>query len=286
MDLTLVIPLRLGEGAPRDLRRLAAILAARPPSMPVVVADDTADPALAARTEALLAAAPRARRLAAVEGAGRPFYVGRLRDLGAAAAQTRHVLFHDVDFAAPRAAYEGLAEHAAAEMTEDAAFACAPVWFLNRLGGGAWRAAPEALRRSLGRAMEGRHPLARRLTRGSSAMLLSREGLAAVGGHCRRFEGHGAEDFELLHRLALRRPLGPRPERFAEDFGAEDRGAAGFRAYFARAAAPLIAKGLALVHLPHPPRRGDPRYLAARARNFALLREALAGSDLGRPRER
>ncbi|MEM1315330.1 MAG: hypothetical protein AAGI51_12295, partial [Pseudomonadota bacterium] len=278
MGVTLVIPFRLTAPAPEAWRRLRAILAARPPQTPVIVADDTADAALAARTEALLTEAPAARRLAVAEGADAPFSIGRLRDRGAEAAEPGHVLFHDVDFAAPRAFYDGLSAAAAeGTLAEDPhAFACVPVWFLSRWGAMAWRAAPGATWRSLVRAGDGTHPLANRLVRGSSAMLLNREGLLSLGGHSPRFEGHGAEDFELLHRLALRRPLGPLPPRYAEDFGSRDRGEAGFRAYFARAAAPLLARGLVMAHLWHPPRRADARYYAARARNFALLKDELA----------
>ncbi|MEO1689341.1 MAG: hypothetical protein AAFU61_15730, partial [Pseudomonadota bacterium] len=191
--------------------------------------------------------------------------------------ETRHVLFHDVDFAAPRAVYDGLAGLAAAPPFADdpAAFACLPVWFLNRAGLLAWRAAPGAVWAHLRRAGGGSSPLANRLVRGSSAMLVARDHLAALGGHSDAFEGHGAEDFELLHRLARARPLGPPPPDYARDYGSRDRGEAGFRAYFARAAAEPLARGLVMAHLWHAPRREDARYYAARKRNFDRLETML-----------
>jgi predicted glycosyltransferase involved in capsule biosynthesis len=99
--------------------------------------------------------------------------------------------------------------------------------------------------------------------------------LIEAGGHSPRFEGHGAEDFELMHRLAARRPRGALPDEYWRDFGSRDRGRAGFRAYFARYAEGPLAEGLVMAHLWHPQRREDPRYYGRRRENFALLETEL-----------
>ena len=73
-----------------------------------------------------------------------------------------------------------------------------------------------------------------RLVLGSSAILTRRTTLIDTGGHSEAFEGHGAEDFELLHRLSTDYPLGERPTDYAEDCGSAARPLTGFRAYFAQ----------------------------------------------------
>jgi len=294
--LTLVVPLRLapGGGAGEAARRRAALgrldrlLAARAGAgVGAVVADDTEDAGLAAKVEGVVARHAGARRIAVTETRGRVFSIGRLRDLGAEAAPEGFVLFHDVDFAAPPAFWPRLrAWLAAGEMAaEPELFACLPVWFLNRAGGLVWRGAPgplhAALARDAGRRGAAARLLADRLVMGSSAMLMRRALLIAAGGHSPRFEGHGAEDFELMHRLAARRPRGAPPEAYWRDFGSRDRGRAGFRAYFARYAEGALAEGLVMAHLWHPRRREDPRYYARRRENFALLEAELRRAGPG-----
>jgi predicted glycosyltransferase involved in capsule biosynthesis len=110
----------------------------------------------------------------------------------------------------------------------------------------------------------------------SSAIVVHRRTLLAHGGHDPAFTGHGAEDFELMHRLSQSRPRGQRPSDYHVDYGARRADEGGFRAYFARYAEPLRDRGIHLAHAWHPPRREDPRYYEARRRNFALLRERLA----------
>ena len=278
MPFTLVIPLRLGPAPERALARLAGVLAARGPGVGAVIADDTADPSLRAAAQAV-ADRHAARRIEVTETAAGPFSIGRLRDLGTEAAPDGWVLFHDIDFSAPAALYPRLCDFAARGRlaADPAGFACLPVWFLTRAGTAAYRAAPGRVWSALARGRPGpRGVLADRLTRGSSAILLRRARLLGLGGHDPAFDGHGAEDFDLLHRLSLAHPLAPRPPDYARDFGSRHVGPQGFRAHFARYAAEAEGEGLVLAHLWHPRRTEDARYYAARARNFARLEARLA----------
>ena len=81
-----------------------------------------------------------------------------------------------------------------------------------------------------------------------------------------------------MHRLAATRPRGPRPPDYPVDYGSRGAERGGFRAYFARYAAPLQAEGLHLAHAWHPRRVDDPRYYAAQKRNFARLEAQLRAS--------
>jgi predicted glycosyltransferase involved in capsule biosynthesis len=278
--LTVIVPLRLPPKPRPALRRLARLLGSLPPDWGVIVVDDTADLARRTAVAELVSGRPRARHLPHPETAADPFSIGRLRDAGAEAAPPGLVMFHDVDFFAPPGVYRRLERILArAElMAAPGAFVCVPVAFLTRVGSRLVGLAPDRLWPALARRSGVRTGLVDRLTAASSAMVMDRATLLLAGGHDRRFVGHGAEDFELMHRLATLRPLGPRPANYSTDFGSRGQGEDGFRAYFARAAASPLAEGLHLAHEWHPPRREDVRYYAARRANFSALAKELGGT--------
>jgi predicted glycosyltransferase involved in capsule biosynthesis len=274
--LTAIVPFRAGLDQRRPRRRLARLLNVLPAEVHVVVVDDTADGAARAATAALIHRHPRARHLFHAASVDAPFSIGPLRDAGAMAAGSGFVLFHDVDFLAPRRAYEHLRAHLAWHpmWRSPEAVACVPVYFLTASGTATFRAAPGSVWRTL-LAHEG-GALLDRVVFGSSAILTRRDNLLAHGGHDGGFVGHGAEDFELLHRLCGSYPRGPRPADYAHDCGSRAWPPSGFRAYFARYGRPLLDAGVALVHQWHPRRREDPRYYERRQLNFERLRGLLA----------
>lgn len=278
-SLTVVVPFRLGR-RPRPGRvRLARLLASLPAELAAIVVDDTAEPGAVERTRRLVATRPNALHVPHAATADAPFSIGRLRDVGAARAAEGLILFHDVDFAAPTVGYRRLLAHVAARglEREPSLVRCVPVFFLTRIGTWAYRAAPERLWPALAeRGAARRRWLVDRLVLGSSAILVQRRQLLALGGHDAGFVGHGAEDFDLLHRLSRHHPLGPKPPRYHVDFGSRAMLDDGFRAYFARYGQPLLDSGLALVHQWHPRRRDDPRYYAGRRANFERLERLLA----------
>jgi len=280
-----IVPLRLSRWGERSRRRLARLLRHLPAELPAIVADDTADVRLVARTRRLVEARPGTRHLHCPATAEAPFSIGRLRDAGAAWAADGLLLFHDVDFAAPAVAYRRLVDHVARSGLDARAevVRCVPVFFLTPLGTATHRVAPGRSWRALAEHGAGRRrALVDRLVLGSSAILVQRRQLLAVGGHDEGFVGHGAEDFDLLHRLSACDPRGPRPPRYHVDFGSRAQVDDGFRAYFARYGQPLLDSGLALVHQWHPRRKADPRYYAARRANFERLERLLA--EGGAPR--
>lgn len=284
MHFTVVIPLRILPGTSRDRRRLGRLLRSLPSGVEAVVADDTGCHKTRAITARMVSRFSHARHVPFPESADQTFSIGRLRDLGAAEARDGTVMFHDVDFTAPSGTYRHIVTHARSLFERDgqAAFFCVPVNFLTPLGTAALNAAPGALWPRLWRAGE-RAPrmLSRRLVLGSSAIVVRRATLRACGGHSPAFSGHGAEDFELMHRLSHGCPKGERPDDYHTDFGSAAAGTGGFRAYFARYGREALAQGLMLAHLWHPSRRGDPRYQEARPRNFERLEAVLRGEAAG-----
>ena len=118
-----------------------------------------------------------------------------------------------------------------------------------------------------------------RLVLGSSAILTRRTTLIDSGGHSEAFEGHGAEDFELLHRLSTAYPLGERPPDYAEDCGSAARPLTGFRAYFAQYGQAALAEGVFLYHPWHKSRHEDAQYWGLRKDNFARLKCCMLSSS-------
>jgi predicted glycosyltransferase involved in capsule biosynthesis len=282
MSLTLVVPLRVKADQRRDLRRLARLLATTPPEGAIVVSDDTPDPEAAQRVGKLVNGRAGARHVHNPRQNDGPFSIGRQRDLGAQAATDGLIMFHDVDFHAPMAVYRRLASHAheVLERGGPGAFFCVPVFFLTPVGSAAYDVAPARfLSAMLATGERPKRLLADRVVLGSSAIVLTRETLISSGGHDDAFIGHGAEDFDLMHRLSLRYGIGPRPIDYHADYGSRAAQRGGFRSYFARYGRSALDHGLALVHRWHPPRRTDARYHAARAANFNRLRETLRAAN-------
>lgn len=272
--LTIVTPIRLTtHHRHRALRRLSLLLAALPREIGAVIVDDSADRRDRAAVAAVAKAHPNARHLPHPESASAPFSIGRLRDAGAEAAPDGLVMFHDVDFFAPRSLYRRLAAHldAIALAKPPNAFVCVPVAFLSRRGSRLARMAPGIVWPALSRPRARRLGIVEFIALGSSAIVLHRRTLLGCGGHNQAFSGHGAEDFELMHRLSLAYPKGARPADFHVDYGSRAADTGGFRAYFGEYGAPLLAEGLFFAHDWHPRRREDARYYAARQENFARL---------------
>lgn len=275
MKITIVTPIRIESGHSRDLRRLRRLLANVPPEIEMLVVDDTADAAAARAVARAVARRPGTRHITSPETSSGPFAIGRLRDIGVAAAAEGAVLFHDVDFVAPRQAYRRLIAFLPGRL-EAGGFVCICVAFLTPLGALIWRAAPRTVwRRALASGARPARGLVQRVVLGSSAIAARRADLMAVGGHDPAYVGHGAEDFDLMHRLLVHAGERPQSADYTRDYGSQDEVGGGFRAVFAEFGRPALADGIMLLHLWHPRRRADVRYYAARMRNFERLRETM-----------
>jgi predicted glycosyltransferase involved in capsule biosynthesis len=96
-----------------------------------------------------------------------------------------------------------------------------------------------------------------------------------MGGHDERFEGHGAEDFELLHRLSRHYPIRKElPRDYSMNTGSGPiKEYRGFRAYFSLYGDSCYREGLCLVHLYHPKRKIFGYY--KHRKNFRLLKKIM-----------
>ncbi|WP_170976618.1 hypothetical protein [Rhizobium sp. FKL33] len=283
MKITLIIPLRLTaetfEGELR-LRRLAAVV---PRDLfDILIADYGTSNACAKPLRLLEAGGvevvrhPRPERL---------FSIGKVRDFGAAMARNPVIMFNDIDFYGSPAMYRAIhAEAMRRDMVRNRFdFFTAPILFLTETGTRRWfsdmadglpfikRFSPDWL--------DGQPDLIQSTAFGSSAIVVNRDHYLSLGGHAPGFSGHGAEDYDVLHRLSALAPKGPRPSSYFTDFRDNAvRYYCGFRAFFALYGLEPFQSGVHLVHLWHP-RRREKGYFRP-GPNFRLLRRLMRAFDM------
>lgn len=212
------------------------------------------------------------------------FSIGAARDFGVQMAKNPVVLFLDIDFHAPSRIFRDIHQLVTRKQMFDLTpeFFCVPVLFLTEKGTVTYSRCMDA---GTHFPIEPRPQIIESATGdihfpsyGSSAMVVNRRHYMAMGGHHQSFTGHGAEDFELLHRLASLAPLGERPADYYRDTRVKTlEPLSGFRPYFARHAIEALNEGIFLVHRYHP-RRAEPGYLRRR-QNFANLTRLMKRYD-------
>lgn len=214
----------------------------------------------------------------------RLFSIGRARDFGVQMSTAPVIVFNDIDFCGTVSMYRAIHAEAVRRRMADNPFDffCVPVLFLTEQGTRDWLDAADdakpfasaltvdALEQDRGRIQS--------VAYGSSAMVVNRNHYLSLGGHDPRFTGHGAEDYDLLHRLAAFAPKGPRPHDYFTDYKDNNvRSYWGFRPFFALYGLDVLPRGLHLVHLWHP-RRMEKGYFRP-AQNFRLLRRVMKRFD-------
>lgn len=212
------------------------------------------------------------------------FSIGRARDFGVQMSTAPVIIFNDIDFCGTEAMYRAIhAEVIRRRMADNSFdFFCVPVLFLTEGGTREWlAAADDAKPFSAGLtvdALEKDRERIQSVAYGSSAMVVNRNHYLSLGGHDPRFTGHGAEDYDLLHRLATFAPKGPRPHDYFTDY--KDNNVHkywGFRPFFALYGLDVLPRSIHLVHLWHP-RRMEKGYFRP-AQNFRLLNRVMKRFD-------
>lgn len=280
--IALIIPLRLTGATYEAELRLGRICAAVPRDLfDIVISDYGTPPEHRGPIDALEAQGLRVVRHPSPH---RLFSIGQARDFGVQMSAAPVIIFNDIDFLGTPDMYRAIhAEAARRELSENLFdFFCVPVLFLTEEGTRAWLAAPgdaKPFASSLNvDSLEAARADIQSVAYGSSAMVVNRHHYLSLGGHDPRFSGHGAEDYDLLHRLATIAPKGPRPHDYFSDY--KDNGIRhywGFRPFFALYGLDLLAHGVHLVHLWHP-RRKEKDYFRPN-RNFRLLKRVMKRFD-------
>lgn len=281
LQASIIIPIRAKSVAQRELHRLERLLLTIPAGYEALIVDDGSPRSVRKWIEAFvgnMATSSRPVRSLHLKTRFQHFSLARARNEGAKAAASPVVAFHDVDFLAAPAVYRRLLSHI--ESRELASrpehFFCVPVAFLSDEGTQEFLHAFHQSEEAWCFREKCNLPehLMHFLVQGSSCIVTNRDDLLAMGGHDEGFKGHGAEDFELLHRLSSRYPIAPRPPEYTRNMGSgvitEYRG---FRAYFALYGEECRAQGCTLVHLWHPKRKGFGYY--RHKQNFGRLAQVM-----------
>ena len=286
--ITLVIPVRLSEDNLYDeVERIDRILETMPPDGFEALIVDYGS-CEERRKELTDAGHRNSVTVIRVDSGDQVFSVGKARDIGTQHARTPLVLYHDIDFLMSRENYRRiLLEARVRNMPENIhTFFILPGAYLTEKFSEEYVALSEKGDGELAdlilhdAIMRLDHSVFSGMTYAISALVANRLHLLAVGGHDPQFEGHGAEDFELFHRLASYYQKGPRTkDYYTNTLGSNSiQTYAGFRAYFALYGIDVFQRGLILAHLHHP-RRPDPAY--AVTTNNSRVGEVMREYDTG-----
>ena len=284
--ISIIIPLRLSLDRIYDeIGRIDRILRTIPQDLFDVLIVDYGTPAARQPELERLHEAHSDLTIHRVETKG-PFSIGHARDIGVQQATQPVVMFHDIDFLCSETTYRRIAAEAEerdlAQQAYD--FFTVPTVFLTPEGTheylerfGASSLPPE--RWVHAHALRENEEVVEHFALGSSALVINRYSYLCSGGHDRSFVGHGAEDFELYHRLAARAPIFPRPAAYYENITAYFGNYRGYRAYFALFGAEVWMRGILMVHLAHPRRENADRSYRRSRRNFQLLQDRMRDFD-------
>ncbi len=286
--ITLVIPVRLSKDNLYDeVERIDRILETMPAEGFEALIVDYGS-CEERRRELTDAGSRHSVRVIRVDSEDQVFSVGKARDIGTQHARTPLVFYHDIDFLMSRENYKRiLLEARVRNMPENIhTFFILPGAYLTEefsrkyvaiSGKGDGELADHILHDAI---MRLDHSVYSGMTYAISALVANRLHLLAIGGHDPQFVGHGAEDFELFHRLASYYQKGPRTrDYYANTVGSNSiQSYTGFRAYFALYGIDVFQRGLILAHLYHP-RRPDPAY--AVTTNNSRVGEVMRAYDTG-----
>lgn len=276
---SIIIPIRAKNKNDDSLKRLQRLVKTIPSFFEVIVVDDGSPRNVSLAIWNITKQHPCANYIR-LSTRLRRFSLARSRNRGALAAKSPVVIFHDVDFIAMPEVYTRLADSIAERKLaqQPQRFFCVPVGFLTEEASHEFlKDLPESKRldfwsKDLSNLESSGH--LQHFVRGSSCIVMNREDLLAIGGHDESYVGHGAEDFELLHRLGMRHPIREWPVDYSVNTGSGSiKNYRGFRAYFALYGEQVLQEGLTFVHIYHPKRKGWGYY--QHKRNFSKLKRLM-----------
>jgi predicted glycosyltransferase involved in capsule biosynthesis len=266
--ITAIIPVRLSKNQLYDEpQRIWRILETLPKSYePLIIDYGTGDER---KGELASIAHQTNTKIVRVETSDRPFSIGHARDIGTQHATTPLVVYHDIDFLLSKENYERVVYEARLRgMPENAyQFFAIPGAYLTEEFTERYlslHASGDALYGDLlthDGVMRNDKAVFTHNTYAISAIVANRYHLLAIGGHDRSFTGHGAEDFELMHRLVSYNHRGPRTRDYYKNTKINSiQSYEGFRAYYALYGIDVFQRGIIISHLWHP-RRKDIGYV-------------------------
>jgi len=279
--VTIILPVRLMDvSVDEDLNRIIRIVQTIPSDLyEVLIVDDGSS---CDNYEKLCSIAiENSVGIIRTDGCGGEFSIGRARDFGAMHSRTRFILFHDIDFLMDSRSYRCLLEELDFHHMwhNPFCFFAVPGAYLSQQYSDVYIEAisngniDQADLQVLEAVRKKDKSKVINFTMAISAIMVDRRFFIAMGGHDKSFVGHGAEDFELMHRLAQYDPRPPLPRGYNVNLRSNQTSLyLGFRAYFAKYGKPLFERGLCFKHIWHPP-RGEVGYYANK--NQEIISDAL-----------
>src|SRR5690606_22621854 len=275
---TIIVPIRITHQASEALARLQRLLSLIPSCFEVVVVDDGSPKRWQNEICNFAMARPNTQYLY-LPTSKRRFSLARARNSGARQSISEIILFHDLDFLGTTETYLQIANIIQNRLFPDNKqhFFCIPVAFLTEQGTNSYirylQSSPQTTNWAFYQEAE-QDGGVKFLVQGSSCIVVYKAYFLEIGGHDESYDGHGAEDFELLHRLSSNYPIAKRPVDYPVNTGSgkiiEYRG---FRAFFALYGQDCLKSGCVLVHLFHPKRKSSGYY--QHERNFAKLKSLM-----------
>lgn len=277
---------RLTEGVHDGEARLKLILDAIPNDLYEAVVVDYGSPVSMAASISTICSGRESVTLVRVDDVGDLFSIGAARDIGVQHSKTPIVMFNDVDFYASTQMYLRIHQEVSGRCMTDNSFDffCIPVMWITEAEMPNFNfliknnSSDQIHYRYHSAATERNNKIVETVAYGSSAIVVSKNNYLSIGGHNKRFSGHGAEDYDLLHRLSHTFPRGPRTGNYYHDTKSNEINKyEGFRAFFATYGIDIFNRGLFFIHMWHP-RRVMPNYFQS-SRNFQTLAETMAEFD-------
>lgn len=283
--VSIIIPLRITPGLHDAECRLVSILDTIPENLFNVIVVDFGSQKSGSESINLICSNRDFVKVVRTSNEYEKFSIGAARDFGAQCADTPVVLFHDIDFICDAGMYKSIySEIISRNMDKNTYdFFCVPVIWLTEEGSkdivDIVSNESDYFKYFFHNAVtEHNKSIFDFVAYGSSAIVVNKYNLLSIGGHNPRFYGHGAEDYDILHRLSANCQKGPRTGSYFTD--TKDNSILkyeGFRSYFALYGIDVFNRGIFLVHMWHP-RRSIPNYFQSK-RNFKLLETVFAEFD-------
>lgn len=282
MKISLVIPLRITDLVFEAEKRLKRIIATVPKDYFDILIVDYGTPR--EYIDILDNIQESNVRIITEPAKNKTFSIGHARDIGAQHSEHDIVIFHDIDFYGNDVMYQNIyAEVVSRDMQHRAFdFFCIPVFFLTEQGSNNFLARYQSNQifnyQMQDQIINKAFDFVDFPAYGSSAIVVNKRHYLAIGGHSREFFGHGAEDYDILHRLSHYNPKGPRTANYYSDLKSNQINKfEGFRAFFALYGIDVFNKGIFFVHLFHP-KRAISGYQQSN-RNFTLLTDLMKNFD-------
>ena len=280
-EISIIIPVRINSLNDNSLIRLKRLLQIIPSNFEIIVVDDGS----------LGKISKIIRQIVATRSYGSSVYhylptfwkifsLARARNAGLYLASHQIIILHDVDFIGTDQIYLNIAQQVKNFdlINQKYKFFCVPIAFLTKIGTENYIKNFESNKNDnywlFEEDLYGDDNL-KFIVEGSSCIVANKNHLLEIGGHDNDYIGHGAEDFELLHRLSQYFPIGVKPEQYSKNTGSGFiKEYVGFRAYFALYGKEVRKNGCMLVHLFHKKRKSFFYY--RHKINFAKLNKLMS----------